>query len=35
MFLYAEIVLCSMNSLDDINQIKEELIVLPESLDAA
>ncbi|KAK5057894.1 hypothetical protein LTR84_011895 [Exophiala bonariae] len=35
MFLYAEVVLSSMDSLDDIGEIREELKVLPESLDAA
>lgn len=35
MFLYAEVVLSSIDSLDDMEQIREELRVLPESLDAA
>ena len=35
MFLYAEVVLSSVDSLDDIGEIQEELRVLPESLDAA
>jgi hypothetical protein len=35
MFLYAEVVLSSMDSLDDIGEIREELKVLPQSLDAA
>jgi hypothetical protein len=35
MFLYAEVVLRSMDSLDDMGEIREELRVLPESLNAA
>ena len=35
MFLYAEVVLSSVDSLDDMGEIREELRVLPESLDAA
>jgi hypothetical protein len=35
MFLYAEVVLRSMDSLDNMGEIREELKVLPESLDAA
>ena len=35
MFLYAEVVLSSLDSLDDLGEIREELRVLPESLDAA
>ena len=35
MFLYAEVVLSSVDSLDDIGEIRDELRVLPESLDAA
>ena len=35
MFLYAEVVISSVDSLDDIGEIREELRVLPESLDAA
>lgn len=35
MFLYAEVVLGSMDSLDDMGEIREELRVLPENLDAA
>jgi hypothetical protein len=35
MFLYAEVVLNTLDSLDDIGEIREELGVLPESLEAA
>ena len=35
MFLYAAVVLSSVDSLGDIGEIREELRVLPESLDAA
>ena len=35
MFLYADVVLSSVDSLDDMGEIREELKVLPESLDAA
>ena len=35
MFLHAEVVLSSVDSLDEIGETREELRVLPESLDAA
>lgn len=35
MFLYAEVVLSSVDSLDDMGEIRGELRVLPESLGAA
>lgn len=35
MFLYAKVILNSIEYLDDMNEIGVELNVLPESLDAA
>jgi hypothetical protein len=35
MFLYAEVVLSSMDFLDNISEIREELKVLPNDLHAA